>query len=271
MALRDLIVQKKHITEELLEDVLKTYVRLVEEDQEVVLLPATEKLLIKQKVLLYLAGVYAWDLLLSHEKNTPLKNSDIEQALGVEGNTLRPILKTFRDSQLIEQVGDGVVITYKGVESLQDIDDGKQIEKQDSAKAEHIKNQQPSKMQISGRETVVETLRNSSFDINYVEKMLTILRNVKNIDKYLLALYIAKTELGVDGMTPGEVNLFLTNPPFKMQKMFTTNISRDLGNNFKNKAWVNPYESAGKHGLVYRLTSKGEKRVDDLFAAHKNA
>jgi hypothetical protein len=265
MSLKDLIVQKKHITEELLESVLKKHAQLIAEEREVALLPSADPLIIKQKVLLYLAGIRAWDFVEAKPAPTPVKNSQIEKALKIEGNTLRPILKSFRDNGFVEGGDEGSIITYAGVESLENIDEGKQLTIESKIDKPETKNTIVSKVTPSGREDITSQLQSSSLDMKYVEKILDIVRNVKNIDKYLLTLYIAKTEFGIDGLTPGEINLFLTNPPFKLQKMFTTNVSRDLGKNFKTKAWVNPYESAGKHGLVYRLTSKGEKRVDELF------
>lgn len=265
MALRDLIVQKQDVTDELLEIVLEKYARLVDEEREVRLTPEAEGLLIKQKVLLYLAGMYAWDIIEEKKESTPINNSQIENSLKIEGNTLRPILKSFRDSGEIEQKDGGSIITYKGVETLKKIDEVKLEEKRKTKKEKDITNVSVSKSTSTGRETILKSFDNSTLDIKYVEKMLEILRNSQNIDKYLIALYIAKMEFGVDGLTPGEVNTFLTSPPFKLSRMFTTNISRDLGKNFKTKAWVNPYESAGKFGLVYRITSKGEKRIDELL------
>lgn len=300
MSLHDLIVQKPIITESLLERVLKPFARLVEGDREVVILQEADKLLNKHKVLLYLAGIRAWDFLESIEKVTYVSNTQIQKALKIEGNTLRPILKSFRDSEMVDFNEDGHAINYKGAIEIENIDIGEPthkhfelIDKQffvDNAKTNEtrrindahefnndIANNNKTSASLKFRE--LKNVRDDNISKNLrvrndtifstlqaveVEKYLEILRNVKNVEKYLIALHLAETHQSINGLTASEINLLLTEPPFKLSRMFTTNISRDLGNNFKKKAWVYPVEDRGKGGIVYRMTGKGRERLAEL-------
>lgn len=117
MALEDLIIDRKQISKELLEKLLKGKVELIKENKGVNLTKLGNSFSNKIQVLLYLCGKKAWELLVSEEIRNSIK--ELEKNLGIKGNTLRPILKELKDSYQVEAEKGKYRILSKGVFELE--------------------------------------------------------------------------------------------------------------------------------------------------------
>src|SRR3989344_7227183 len=96
MALQDLVINNKQISAELVENLLKGRVELIQEGKKVSLTKEGMSLSNKGKILLLLAGGKAWELLGGETWSS--SPGDMQEFLGIPGNTLRPILKELADS-----------------------------------------------------------------------------------------------------------------------------------------------------------------------------
>lgn len=123
MALKDLIIDQKQISEELLEKLLKGKVDLVKENQAVSLTKFGNSLPNKTRILLFLCSKKAWEFLTKKEIKTSIE--ELEKNLGIRGNTIRPILKELRDSYQVESEKGKYRILPKGIFTL-----GKELEQQ---------------------------------------------------------------------------------------------------------------------------------------------
>jgi len=117
MALEDLIIDHKQISKELLEKLLKGRVELIRENKGVNLTRLGNGFSNKIRVLLYLCGKKAWELLVSEEIRSSIE--ELEKNLGIKGNTLRPILKELKDSYRVETEKGKYRILPKGVFELE--------------------------------------------------------------------------------------------------------------------------------------------------------
>lgn len=118
MALQDLVVNNRQISAELLENILKGRVELIQEGKRVSL--TKEGLHLsnnKSKILLYLAGGKAWELLDGGMWSS--SPGDMQEILGIPGNTLRPILRGLADSFLVKSDGGKYQILSKGIYELE--------------------------------------------------------------------------------------------------------------------------------------------------------
>ena len=113
----------------------------------------------------------------------------------------------------------------------------------------------------TGRSEFIEKFNQQPLDENYVTEIMPFLKKFKSTDKFLLAIYSAKKKIGLEGLTPSEVNYFLTQPPINLPSTFhVSNISRDLGN---LRSFVNPYKIGGSY--EYRLNRFGVEHVEKLL------
>lgn len=117
MALQDLVISQTKISEELIEHLLKGKIQLIEENNEVHLLPSTKNYSNPIRVLLYLCGKKAWSLLKNEEVLTPIV--ELSNNLGIKGNTLRPILKSLRDDRLVESKSGQYYVLPTGITYLE--------------------------------------------------------------------------------------------------------------------------------------------------------
>lgn len=127
MVLKDLIINQKRISEELLEKLLKGRVDLIKENQGVSLTKIGNSFPNRMKILLYLCGKKAWELLTSKEERVSI--AEMERNLGIKGNTLRPILKDLKDSYGVESEKGKYRILPKGIFMLE-----KELEQQGDEK-----------------------------------------------------------------------------------------------------------------------------------------
>lgn len=121
MALNDLVTNNQAISEELLERVLKGRVRLVEdqEEREVSLTREVRNFPIKTRVLLFLAGGRAWELIKGG--NWDRSPSEMVEALSVLGNSLRPSLKELEDQFLVKSEKGRYRILPEGIFEMENL------------------------------------------------------------------------------------------------------------------------------------------------------
>lgn len=119
MALADLIITDEQISEELIEKVLKDRVNLVKAGNKVILTRKNINSANRIKVLLFLAGGKAWELIEKTEFSfTP---ADMEKAISIPGNSLRPVLKELSDDFLLSNEKGRYQITSRGIYELETI------------------------------------------------------------------------------------------------------------------------------------------------------
>ena len=106
MALKDLIVDSGAVTEEAIENIISDYVRYEVDPPAVVFTPEGNALDNMAKVIVYSAAIFGWKHVLKDPPVVGTKPADLEDALGIPGGTLRPVLKKLKDNHLIA-VADG--------------------------------------------------------------------------------------------------------------------------------------------------------------------
>lgn len=117
MALKDLVITNEKISEDLIETVLKGRIELVQEGNKIILTREASIEPNKVKILLFLAGAKAWELL--DKVNLSFLPGQMEVALNIPGNSLRPNLKELADNYLISGEKGKYQITTKGIYELQ--------------------------------------------------------------------------------------------------------------------------------------------------------
>lgn len=129
MALQDLIINNKQISTELIENLLKGRVELIQEGKKVGLTKEGMNLSNKGRVLLFLAGGKAWELL---DSNTWSSSPAVMQEfLGIPGNTLRPILRELADEFFVKSEKGKYQILSKGIYELESMIENKRGRKSD--------------------------------------------------------------------------------------------------------------------------------------------
>ncbi len=256
MGLSDLIVDQRQISEEMIENLLKGNVELIKEDSGVRLMPAVSKFTAATKVLLILAAKKAWEMI--SKTPHPTTASEIEGATGLPLNTIYPVMKKFNDDRLAISSKGKYSITNRGIlqlPALIDADKNRSHTNKTSNTAGKVTRNRP-----SGRPDIIKAIKEHHMEPQYVETILPILEKSRHSDKYLLAIYIAKDKMAIDGLTSSEIQYLLNEAPLKLPKLYSSNISRDLP---KLRNFTTPYPAGSSY--EYRLTSLGERRVKELI------
>lgn len=264
MGLKDLIVDKKQLTEAFLEKILKNNIELIKESKGVNLTKKSLKFSNKTKVLLYLCGKKAWELIDESKEEYKTSISELSQTLGVLNNTMRSILKGLKDDGLVFSEKGKYHVSSKGALFVQNL-----IETEEKKEKPIVYTKKGGKKRVPrniGRPNIIQKFREKSLSSEYVEEILPILEKSKHQDRYLLAIYISQQKMEINSLTASEINILLSEPPFKLPKLHTSNISRDLG---KMRKFVTPYKVENGFSFEYRITSFGEKRVKDLIRKYK--
>ncbi len=130
MALQDLVINNKQISAELMEDILKDRIELIQDGRKVNLTKEGLRFSNKERILLFLTGGKAWELLDTEAWNsTP---SDMQEFLAISGNTLRPILKELADSFLVKSEKGKYQILPKGIYELESTLEKRENKKNDT-------------------------------------------------------------------------------------------------------------------------------------------
>jgi hypothetical protein len=118
MALKDLVAKKSEIAESVIEGIVSKYVRYYTDTLEIGFTPDGAALSGEKKVLVYLVAILGWRYVTDELPATPTKPADLEKALGIPGGSLRPMLKSLKDSHLIAPSGEGYSVREGNLEAI---------------------------------------------------------------------------------------------------------------------------------------------------------
>lgn len=125
MALKELIINLDQVTEEIVENVVKGYLRYDPARKIMTFTPAGRALNGRQKVILYLVGELGWRFILDSSKDVipaPEKSpSEISAITCMKGNTVRPILKALLESGLIHSRNGKYTILPEVIPQIADV------------------------------------------------------------------------------------------------------------------------------------------------------
>lgn len=217
MALQDLVIDNQQISTEIIEGLLKGRVNLIQEGRMVHLTKEGMCFPNKTKILLFLAGGKAWELLDSEGWNS--LPSIMEEILGIPGNTLRPVLKELADNFLVKSEKGKYQILSKGIYELEAImrkpkGKGSTVQKSNSNHKKTVSD----KKSVSGpsKSKAIEELINGDY--------FSVPRDLSEI----------QTELGRRGITVKLTSL----PSYLLPLVRSITLNRDYKVKGQRKVWA---------------------------------
>lgn len=257
MSLQDLIVSEEKLSDEILERILKKYVRFGQESGSIIFTPEARKIPIRNQILVYLVARKAYPKLFPDKKELKTQATAVEIAkmLGLNDKTISARLSELKkEGRLDYQKGNYTIKTAFLDITADELD---MMEPKISISSK--RDRRSSKVDLKYRAEVLQKMVDYYDDEKYWQYFKKE-SHLKLIDKYMLVLKIAK-EAGIESMRAEEVKRFLTEPPVNLpSKIYTNNISRDFG---KKRDFITP-EKRGR-GYLYRLTRPGEEYLDNLL------
>lgn len=124
MSLKDLVAKKSEIAESVIETIVSKYVRYYSDTLEIGFTPEGAALSSGKKVLVYLVAMMGWRFVTEDPPEISTKPADLEQALGIAGGTLRPLLKNLKDAHLIAPSPQGYTVREGNLEAIAAVIDG---------------------------------------------------------------------------------------------------------------------------------------------------
>jgi hypothetical protein len=101
MALKDLVGTKSALAEDAIESIVRGLVTYDDEAHEVALTPDGMRLGNRAKLLVYLTALLGWPFITEASVASDAKPADIEEATGIAGGSLRPLLRQLLEERLL--------------------------------------------------------------------------------------------------------------------------------------------------------------------------
>ncbi len=101
MALKDLIVDSGAVIEAAIEEIISDYVKYEVDPHAIVFTPEGNSLGNSAKIIVYVAAVLGWAYVVDDPPSISTKPVDLEDAVGIKGGSLRPILKQLKDDHIL--------------------------------------------------------------------------------------------------------------------------------------------------------------------------
>jgi len=217
MALSDLIVTNKVLSEDIIENILKGKVELIQEEHKVFLTRDALGFPNRLKILLFLTGAKAWELI--DKTLLTFSPSDLEMELNIQGNSIRPILKELADNFFIVNEKGKYKITSKGVYELETL----------LKRNPEVSGQPSSIKKVKGKKAKVSASSNLPSKTNSIAELIEngFFATPKESSEII-------TELGRMGITMKQTSL----PSFLLPLVRNKTITRDYKEKNKRKVWV---------------------------------
>lgn len=124
MALKDLVAKKSEVAETVIEGIVSKHVRYYTDSMEIGFTPSGAALSGENRILVYLVALLGWQYVTDKPPTVSTKPANLELALGIPGGTLRPLLKSLKDSHLISSDAAGYSICEGNLDAIASVISG---------------------------------------------------------------------------------------------------------------------------------------------------